>query len=118
MGQIEEIRKNGFDKEDEHKTVFHTLLQSDLPAKEKETKRLADEAVLLVGAGTHTTSFILAVLTFYLLSNPPLLRKLREEPPHSASGNRQSCSADGIGEASILDRGPEGRFENRPRHSE
>ncbi|KAL1592011.1 hypothetical protein SLS60_011603 [Paraconiothyrium brasiliense] len=80
MGQIEEVRKAGFEKEDEeNKTVFHTLLQSNLPAKEKETTRLAEEAVLLVGAGTHTTSFILAVITFHLLANPSLLRKLREE---------------------------------------
>ncbi|KAJ4350345.1 uncharacterized protein N0V89_008966 [Didymosphaeria variabile] len=80
VGQIEEVRKAGFEKEDEeNKTVFHTLLQSNLPAKEKETERLAEEAVLLVGAGTHTTSFILAVVTFHLLSNPSFLQKLREE---------------------------------------
>lgn len=82
MGQIEDIRKAGFKKEEENgeiKTVFHTLLRSDLPAQEKETRRLAEEAVLLVGAGTHTTSWILTVITFYLLSNPPLLQKLREE---------------------------------------
>ncbi|KAF2438280.1 cytochrome P450 [Karstenula rhodostoma CBS 690.94] len=80
MGQIEDVRKAGFEKEDEeNKTVFHTLLRSDLPEQEKETRRLAEEAVLLVGAGTHTTSWILTVITFYLLSNPPLLQKLRDE---------------------------------------
>ncbi|KAK7185562.1 hypothetical protein DPSP01_010758 [Paraphaeosphaeria sporulosa] len=80
MGQIEDLRKTGFEKEEqEHKTIFHTLLRSDLPAEEKETRRLAEEAVLLVGAGTHTTSWVLTVITFYLLSNPALLRKLRDE---------------------------------------
>ncbi|KAJ4299457.1 hypothetical protein N0V90_004702 [Kalmusia sp. IMI 367209] len=80
MDQIEDVRRIGFEKADQvHKTVFHTLLQSDLPASEKETRRLAEEAVLLVGAGTHTTSWVLTIITFYLLSNPSLLRKLRDE---------------------------------------
>ncbi|KAL5409151.1 hypothetical protein PMIN06_004103 [Paraphaeosphaeria minitans] len=80
MEQIEDIRKAGFEKvEEENKTIFHALLRSDLSVQEKETRRLAEEAVLLVGAGTHTTSWILTVVTFYLLSNPLLLRKLRDE---------------------------------------
>jgi cytochrome P450 len=80
MRQIEDVRRAGVVKEEEeNKTVFHTLLRSDLPAQEKETRRLAEEAVLLVGAGTHTTSWILTVITFYLLSNRSLLEKLRDE---------------------------------------
>lgn len=80
MKQIEEIRKTGVPKSDvDQKTIFHTLLQSDLPEQEKETRRLAEESQLILGAGTHTTSWVLTTITFHLLSNPPLLSKLREE---------------------------------------
>ncbi|KAF2728529.1 cytochrome P450 [Polyplosphaeria fusca] len=80
--QIEDIRegdsiKKGEDGSD--KTIFHTLLRSDLPKREKENERLAEEAVLLVGAGTHTSSWCLSVVTFHLLSNPPLLKRLKTE---------------------------------------
>ncbi|KAF2261425.1 cytochrome P450 [Lojkania enalia] len=81
INQIEEIRREDSSKyEDQHtKTIFHSLLQSDLPESEKETGRLAEEAVLLVGAGTHTTSWVITVITFHLLSNPTLLRRLKDE---------------------------------------
>lgn len=35
--------------------------------------------MLLVGAGTHTSSWALSVLTFHLLSQPTLLKKLKDE---------------------------------------
>lgn len=54
-------------------------MQSNLPEVEKATGRLAEEAVLLVGAGTHTTSWCLTVIAFHLLANPALLRRLKEE---------------------------------------
>ncbi|KAF2681339.1 cytochrome P450 [Lentithecium fluviatile CBS 122367] len=80
IAQIEEIRQGGPEKTNEiTKTIFHTLLQSDLPTSEKETSRLAEEAVLIVGAGTHTTSWCLTVSTFHLLSNPTLLMRLKAE---------------------------------------
>jgi cytochrome P450 len=60
-------------------TVFHSLLNSELPNSEKSSERLAEEAVLLVGAGTHTTSWALSVATFHLLSQPNTLRKLKAE---------------------------------------
>ena len=34
---------------------------------------------MIVGAGTHTTSWILTVIAFHLISQPPLLRRLKEE---------------------------------------
>jgi cytochrome P450 len=61
------------------KTVFHTLLESGLPESEKSTERLAEEAVLLIGAGTHTGSWCLTILTFHLLSKPELLKRLKDE---------------------------------------
>jgi hypothetical protein len=39
----------------EHPTIFHTVLQSDLPPQEKTRDRLGDEAQLVIGAGVTTT---------------------------------------------------------------
>ncbi|KAI1864594.1 uncharacterized protein JN550_008881 [Neoarthrinium moseri] len=60
-------------------TVFGSLLQSDLSEEEKKPERLADEAVAVVGAGTETTSWALAVITYNLLAKPELLAKLKKE---------------------------------------
>lgn len=40
---------------------------------------LKDEAQLLIGAGTGTTSWTMALATFHLLENPSILRKLKDE---------------------------------------
>jgi hypothetical protein len=57
VNQIEEIRRNPRigKKYESHPTIFHDLLSSTLPESEKSTDRLAEEAVLLVGAGKNTT---------------------------------------------------------------
>ncbi|KAE8369703.1 cytochrome P450 [Aspergillus caelatus] len=60
-------------------TVFGSLLESDLPAEEKSVQRLTDEAASLIAAGTETVGWALAVTTYYLLSNPEKLQRLRKE---------------------------------------
>lgn len=60
-------------------TVFDSILDSDLPEHEKETERLWQEAQVICIAGTETTAWALSVITFYLLSNPEVLRTLRDE---------------------------------------
>jgi cytochrome P450 len=42
-------------------------------------ERLSDEGNILIGAGSETTAQILAVLSYYLISNPDVLEKLRKE---------------------------------------
>ena len=56
VNQIEQIRQNPkVGKRDaSHPAIFHDLLNGTLPESEKSTERLAEEAVLLVGAGKHT----------------------------------------------------------------
>ena len=62
------------------KTIFHSLIRNqNLPEAEKSDKRLADEANILLGAGTDTTASTLAYTTYHLLSNPTILKKLRDE---------------------------------------
>ncbi|KAF6835131.1 trichodiene oxygenase [Colletotrichum musicola] len=63
----------------ERPTVFGSLLESDLGVLEKEPRRLTDEATAVIGAGTETTSWALAVITYHLLTQPETLAKLRAE---------------------------------------
>ncbi|PTB58580.1 hypothetical protein M431DRAFT_105846 [Trichoderma harzianum CBS 226.95] len=63
----------------EQETIFASLFQSNLPDEEKTVARFAGETAALFGAGTETTSWTLAVITYYLLTRPKILKKLTEE---------------------------------------
>ena len=52
---------------------------SKLPAEETKIPRLTDEAFIVVGAGTTTTTWTLSLIHYYLLKNPAILRKLKAE---------------------------------------
>ena len=60
-------------------SIFETLLDSDLPPFDKSVPRLVEDAQTMVGAGSITTSFALALGTYYILSSAPVLRKLTAE---------------------------------------
>ncbi|KAI9813881.1 MAG: hypothetical protein M1826_002368 [Phylliscum demangeonii] len=62
-----------------HPTIFHELLNSDLPAAEKTMPRLVAEGQTVVGAGTITTAHYLKVVTYHLLANPAMLARLQAE---------------------------------------
>ena len=63
----------------QHPTIFHELLEGNLPPQEKSVGRLADEAQLMIGAGLETTAWALTTLSYHLISNPAILKKLRAE---------------------------------------
>jgi cytochrome P450 len=69
----------GAHKDLSHPTIFHELLNSNLPDSEKSVERLTDEAQTVIGAGQETVAWILTVITCHLLSNPVVLRKLKIE---------------------------------------
>ncbi|KAB8235861.1 hypothetical protein ETB97_003341 [Aspergillus alliaceus] len=50
-----------------------------IPAHERTVDRVLDEGTVFLFAGTETTSRTLAITMFYLLTNPPILKRLREE---------------------------------------
>ncbi|KAI8712413.1 hypothetical protein NCS52_01339400 [Fusarium sp. LHS14.1] len=75
--EIDKIKQA--DKLPEGKTIFHEILRSDIPSSEKETTRLADEAMVLVIAGSETTASTLAAITYHLLADPSLMARLRVE---------------------------------------
>lgn len=62
-----------------HPTIFHELLSSGLPSKEKSFDRLWQEGASITGAGVETTANTPNVILFYLIQNPSKLRRLREE---------------------------------------
>jgi len=65
--------------ETQHPTIFHELLESNLPPHEKSIDRLGDEAQLMIGAGLETTAWTLTTISFHLINNPSILHKLRSE---------------------------------------
>ncbi|KAI0399650.1 putative cytochrome P450 [Xylaria palmicola] len=60
-------------------SIFHHILQSDLPDSEKDSGRLQREAFALLAAGTITTAGTLSIITYYVLANPEIERRLRED---------------------------------------
>jgi cytochrome P450 len=61
------------------RTIFHELLNSDLPAEEKSLNNLAQEGQNVIGAGADTTANVLSCTTFHVLNNPKVLLKLKQE---------------------------------------
>ncbi|KAH8429750.1 cytochrome P450 [Aspergillus melleus] len=90
---IDEQSSKNYDRarsEFSHPTFFHDVLSSSLPLEEKSPERLSQEVRLVIGAGSESTSKMLAWTTFYLLENKKKLDKLREElnrldPEYTAS---------------------------------
>ncbi|KAJ9660877.1 hypothetical protein H2201_006769 [Coniosporium apollinis] len=79
-GRIQEVKeKSEYYEALAHKTVFHEILNSDIPAPEKTVDRLWQDAEIVSVAGTETTAWTLAVITFYLLADPEVLRRLGAE---------------------------------------
>lgn len=70
---------NGRTEKPEHATIFHEVLESDLPPEEKGLQRLGDEAQTIVGAGLETTAWALTHTAFYLINQPETLQKLQDE---------------------------------------
>ena len=66
-------------KASSHKTVFHELINSDLPPKEKTLPRLVNEGQTMIAAGQETSSFFLKTTTYYILANAEINSKLKAE---------------------------------------
>lgn len=79
QGQIAVVSSQSDMKGSMHRTVFHEILQSQLPASEKGPSRLMQEGTVLVSAGTSTTADTLTVICFYLLKNPDTLNRAQAE---------------------------------------
>ncbi|KAF2720101.1 cytochrome P450 [Polychaeton citri CBS 116435] len=78
IANIESIRNS---KElPEGKTIFHEIIRSDtLPDSEKQTKRLADEAMVFLFAGSETTASTLCAIMYQMLSDRKAFNRLKAE---------------------------------------
>ncbi|PGH07561.1 hypothetical protein AJ79_06231 [Helicocarpus griseus UAMH5409] len=75
-----EITKETKDSNVEQKqSVFHHILKSDLHPSEKGPARLKSEALAFFGAGTITTATTLGLITYYVLADSRIEKRLREE---------------------------------------
>ena len=76
-----------------HPTIFHALRDNDeLPLSEKSLPRLVWEAQSLVGAGTLTSTHMLAITTYHILANPPVLNTLMKELEEAIPDPATPCS--------------------------
>ena len=76
----ETIKSRGDYSNVKHRTIFHDLLDSrTLPEQDKSLERFAQEAQLLLVAGTVTTATALASAIVYLLLDEKRLIVLMEE---------------------------------------
>lgn len=67
------------EKKKDQRTLFNALLDANLPPQETSPKRLEHEAISVIGAGLETTKWALTVASFYILDNPAVLARLKEE---------------------------------------
>lgn len=74
-------------EEKDHPTIFHELLQSDLPPQEKEVQRLRDEAQTILGAGLETAAWALTIVD---LPHPQQSVYFKEIAPRTQGGNPRS----------------------------
>jgi cytochrome P450 len=77
--QIREIMANSNLQKKEAPMIFREVLNSDLPPEEKSIDRLWQEGQLFNIAGAETTAWTLGLVTYYLLAQPQILRRLRQE---------------------------------------
>lgn len=77
------------------RTVFGSLLQSDLSPSEKALQRMTEEGFSLFAAGTETVSWALTVVTYHLMAKPAMRERLTNELSQvvDSSGQLPSWSA-------------------------
>ncbi|KAI0526193.1 cytochrome P450 family protein [Xylaria bambusicola] len=67
-------------------TIFRHLVNSDLPASELTRERLSKESQVLLGAGTVSTARTLDFISYYIMANPAIRKRLTEELRHDMAG--------------------------------
>lgn len=76
---IEAIQSESPTDQPERGSIFREVLDSNIDASDKRTERLVDEAMVLAIAGADTTALALVALSYHVLSDPSIFRRLRAE---------------------------------------
>ncbi|KAK8023456.1 benzoate 4-monooxygenase cytochrome P450 [Apiospora marii] len=69
----------GDGKQQRQKTIFDALTDPQNPPEERSARRLEEEGLILVVAGTETTARTLTLASYHIFRDKPLLGKLRDE---------------------------------------
>jgi len=77
--QLQSMIDNRKLDEKDSRTIFGDLLNSNLPPAEKSIDRMWHDGQVFNIAGSETTSWALGNCTYYLLTNPKMLKRLQEE---------------------------------------
>jgi cytochrome P450 len=72
-------RTSGTETAKQHRTIFTELLDADIPTKEKSVNRLAEEARVIISAGSITTAHFLTLTIYHILANDDLHQTLQAE---------------------------------------
>ncbi|KAI0154663.1 cytochrome P450 [Xylariaceae sp. FL1272] len=65
---------------EKHETLFHALSDASVPPQERTPRRMADEGMVVIVAGTETTARTLTIASYHLFNkDKSMLIKLREE---------------------------------------
>jgi cytochrome P450 len=75
----ETVSEKDLERSDRPRTLFQCIIASNIPQSEKTQDRLAQEAFVVVVAGSETTSRVLSAAIFHLHANLPILERLRKE---------------------------------------
>ena len=59
--------------------ILHHILESNLPAEDKTTHRMGEEAFTVIAAGGESVARTLTTAVYHLIANPSTLDKLRAE---------------------------------------
>lgn len=60
-------------------TLVHKLIDPELPPEERTKKRIEEESLIFLAAGTETTGRTLTIASYHLARNRDVLERLREE---------------------------------------
>ncbi|KAI1769313.1 cytochrome P450 [Hypoxylon sp. FL1150] len=62
-----------------HRTIFDALKDPSVPSQERSAKRLEDEGMIVLIAGTETTARALSMGSYYIYQDKAILQRLRDE---------------------------------------
>ena len=65
------------DASSSQRTIFHAVMESDLPASKRMEEYLRDEAFAFIGASTKATKQTLNAAFYYLVTDPEHLTRLK-----------------------------------------
>lgn len=60
-------------------TIFEEYKNNKLPAEEKTPNRIFQVALMIMGAGAGTPSYVLDIATYYILADPAIHARLKAE---------------------------------------